>query len=217
MKAKTKYRLIDTAGQFTAVITTLIQPGQLPKLANAIMRKNPRIEQVGYLQDNNFKMMGDELSINGLISGAFLLNQAGQINGLDFIVTPSTITLSFPKSVIKSIDSANNIVKLQGITYQIKSGFPFRKIISTKARFMLQKLATYSPASGIIYYKDKRIKPLVFVKATNSYVWENACGSGSLATALITKQPTITQPSGQQICFQFTGKNIVVTTTAKEV
>jgi len=211
------YRLVDTAGQITAVITTPIQPGQLPKLANAIMRKNPRVEQVGYLQGDTFQMMGNELSINGLISGAFLLSRAGQINGLDFVVTPSTITLSFPNSLVKYVDSVNQIVELQGIAYQVISGFPKRKTISSKTKILLQKLATSSPASGIIYYQDGRIRPLVFVKATNSYVWENACGSGSLATALITKQPNIIQPSGQQICFQFTSKNIVVTTTAKEV
>ena len=211
------YKLIDTAGQITAIITTPIKLGQLPRLASSIMRQNPKVEQVGYLQGSKFQMMGGELSINGLISGAFLLSQTGQINGLNYVVTPSTITLTFPNSLIKRVDKVNNIVELEGIIYQVIAGLPATKNISLKTKNLLKKLATSSPASGIIYYQSGRIKPLVFVKTTNSYVWENACGSGSLATALITSNQQVIQPSGQIINFQFTNKNIVVTTTAKEV
>lgn len=212
-----KYRSIDTAGQITAIITEKINLGELPLLANSIMAKNTQVEQVGCLQGNTFQMMGNELSINGLLAAAYLLKKSGKINDLDFQLTASTVSLTFPSSLVINVDQKEKVVTLQGIVYQVISGFPKDKNISPTTKAVLQKLASNSPASGIIYYQNNQIQPLVYVKATNSYVWENACGSGSLATALITQQKDILQPSEQSISFQFTSKNIVVTVTAKEV
>jgi hypothetical protein len=181
------------------------------------MRENPRVEQVGYLQGDTFQMMGDELSINGLLAAAYLLNKSGQINNLNFDVLDSTVSLTFPCSLVSNIDKSSKIVKLDGITYQIITGFPTSQSISNRAKTLLKQLTSDSPASGLIYCRGNQIQPLVYVKATNSYVWENACGSGSLAASLITGKREIIQPSGQTISFKINSQNIVVTTSAKEV
>ncbi len=214
---KPTYITVDTAGQITAIITDKVEPGELPTLANSIMAENLQVEQVGYLQENTFQMMGDELSINGLLAAAFLLNKSGKVNDLDFEIQESTVSLAFPNSLVISVNRKANVVSLQGMTYKVISGFVPKQNVSAQIKKTLQKLAINSPASGIIFYQKNKIQPLVYVKATDSYVWENACGSGSLAAALITGEPDITQPSGQTISFTFTSKNIVVITTAKEV
>ena len=209
------YKLIDTAGQITAVITSKIEIGDLPQIANSLMVNNPIIEQVGYLEGTSFRMMGGELSINGTLAAAYLLGKSGQINGYDFKLTKNGISLSLPKSIILKVDK--NTVYLEGITYQVIIGFSKKKILTSRMRDSLFRLASPSPASGLIFYENNQIMPLIYVKPTDSYVWENACGSGSLSAALLTNQSDIIQPSGQIISFQFKSQNIVVTTTAKEV
>lgn len=212
-----RYKKIYTAGQITAVITDQIDVSDLSRVAKSIMVNSSLIEQVGYLQGNNFQMMGGELSINGLIAGAFILGKSGRINGLDFLLTNNTITLSLPYFIVVGTDKQAKIVTLQGIKYQIIAGLQTSQNISTQNRQLLQTLATNFPASGLIFYEKNQIQPLIYVPATNSYVWENACGSGSLAYSLITGNKQVIQPSGEMISFQFTNKNIVVTTAAKEV
>lgn len=210
-----KFKLINTAGQITAVITDKISSSDLSQIAKSIMDNNPIVEQVGYLDGRNFRMMGGELSINGLIAGAYLIRSSGKINEFNFEISGDTLTLSLPRSLLISV--TRDVVKLQGITYKLIPSLPSSRLVSPNTKMILQALAQETAASGIIYYQESEIKPLIYVPATDTLVWENACGSGSLATALITNQSVITQPSGQTIGFQFTNKNIVVTTTAKEV
>lgn len=215
MKAKTKYRLIDTAGQVTAVVTQVVKTDQQSALARSIMASNSLVEQVGYLQGNNFRMMGGELSINALLAAAYLLNQSGQVNGYSFVTNSSTITLTLPSSLI--LATSDNLVRLNGITYQVIRGFPRTPILSTQVNKQLQDLAANSRASGLIYYQGSCIKPLVYVPSTNTYVWEKACGSGSLAFSLVTGIREVIQPSGQSINYQINQDNITVTATVKEV
>lgn len=209
------YRLIDTAGQITAVVTQVVKTDQQSALARSIMANDSRIEQVGYLQGNNFRMMGGELSINALLAAAYLLNQSGQVNGYPFFTSSSTITLTLPSSIVLEI--SNNLVRLAGITYQIIRGIPSSKTISSKTQKTIQNLTLNSPAAGIVYYEDTQIKPLVYVQQTNSYKWENACGSGSLAFALFFGKRDIIQPSGQIIQFQILPNTITVTLAVKEL
>lgn len=210
------YKIINTAGQITAVITEEIIKSDLPQIAKAIMEANPTIEQVGYLQNNDFQMMGGELSINGLIAGATLLGDYQSINGYTFKVRPNNqISLTLPRSIV--ISQRESVIKLQGITYQLIAGIPRNRIITPMVKQKLLELAQDTTASGIIYYEQSNIMPLIYVPATDSYVWEKACGSGSLATALFTRKYCISQPSGQLLVFSFTNKNIIVTTTSKEV
>ncbi|EKD79754.1 MAG: hypothetical protein ACD_40C00323G0006 [uncultured bacterium] len=211
----TPYRTIDTAGQVTAVITQAIEPDQLGPTSREIMAKNPTIEQVGYLNGNQFTMMGGELSINGLIAASYLLNQSGTVNGYPFIVKQSQISLTLPISIV--LETSNNIIQLQGIAYQITPELRTTQKIPPSTRKWLQKLSSDSRASGLIYYSRNKIQPLVYVPTTNTYVWENACGSGSLAFSLATGIRRILQPSGQIIRFSITKKNITVTAAVKEV
>src|SRR5687767_4286474 len=104
------YKIIDTAGQITAVIIKKIKIGELSQIARSIMDKNSTIEQVGYLQGNIFQMMGGELSINGLIAGAFVIGQSGIINGFNFQMTDNSLTITLPASLI--INVRKNTVRL---------------------------------------------------------------------------------------------------------
>lgn len=209
-----QYKLIDTAGQVTAVITGVLE-SPLSELATIIMDKNPTIEQVGYLRDNQFIMMGGELSINGTLAAAYVLGGSGTINGYKYVVGNKLSTVMFPSNIVLSV--CKKVVKLEGITYQVCDRVPTSRKIYLSTKQLLRSLSTNSPASGIIYSDSSQITPLIYVKATNTFVWENACGSGSLAYALVTGKSKITQPSGQTIKFEFTKKNITVMATVKEI
>jgi hypothetical protein len=215
MNKTVNVRLIDTAGQVTAIITDKINFRNLSTLAKRIMQQDQQVEQVGYLRDNNFQMMGGELSINGLLAATYLQSQSNQINGLDFTVMSDTVTLTLPFSIVLNI--SKDLVKLQGITYQVISDFPQSKLIKSNIKQKLKWLATDSLASGIIYYNNNVIRPLVYVKKTKTFVWENACGSGSLAYSLVTGNPAVIQPSGATLEYKITKDTITVTATVKEI
>lgn len=212
-----KIKYINTAGQITAVITSKIDNKELAIISKIIMQKSPEVDQVGYLQKDSFKMMGGELSINGLLAAAILVKGSTKINGLNFIVKQNIVSLTFPSSLIIKVNNKSKIVALKGITYQVISGLSANEKVSNKNKLYLKKLSLRSPASGLIYCQDNQIQPLIYVKATNSYIWERACGSGSLAYSLVTGNRVVVQPAGSTISFKITKDIITVTTTVKEI
>mgnify|MGYP006055950399 FL=1 len=82
---------------------------------------------------------------------------------------------------------------------------------------MLLNMCKKSPAAGLIYYEKQEIVPLIFVLATNSYVWEQACGSGSLAFSMVTREDKVIQPSRDVIIFDRSLDTITITETVKEL
>jgi hypothetical protein len=178
------------------------------------METDNSIDQVGYLRQNKFTMMGGELSINGTLAAAYLIKNTTVINGYPFIKNKNNITVIFPITLIRSV--SNNIVKLDGISYYLINKLPSKKTITRAQIKILSELTKESPASGIIYYKDGCIVPLIYVKCTNTYVWERACGSGSLAYAIISGESKVIQPSGEILIINI-NQNISVTANVKEL
>ncbi|MEK7550344.1 MAG: hypothetical protein AAB535_00960 [Patescibacteria group bacterium] len=161
------YKLVDTAGQITAVVFDALKSNRYTPVSNYLMNLDSRIEQVVFIEKKQIRTMGNELCINGSLAGAYLLKQAKlKISGID-------------KSIVYIISNNNKFANKR----------------------YLDKLATkYSvPASGIIFFNRNEIKPLVYVKDTDSLVWENACGSGSLAYFIFSGVKKIKQPSSKLI------------------
>ncbi len=114
---KFAYKLIDTAGQITGVVTNLFSKNQRADLARDIMLANQRIEQVGFLtwaknynSPAKFTMMGDELCINGTLAAGYLVSQktgltdvAVATSGLNNLVkisrTGNLVSATFPDLV----------------------------------------------------------------------------------------------------------------------
>ena len=230
MKNKRAYTIIDTAGQKTAVIQNGFVRREQPFVAELMMTINPMVEQVAYLEKegNNYRcqMMGNELSINGSLATAYLVAKqlkksavSIELSGLDKCVSATTdgrtISIEFPDSLIKQI--IKNTVILEGIAYKVVKGFPETYLTTSKLKQRLQTLAKDIPAAGIIFYKDNQIIPLVYVKPTNSYVWENACGSGSLAFSLMTGTDLVIQPSGEFLTIQKNSDTLTISSPVKEI
>lgn len=188
--------LVDTAGQITAVVFGETKTSDFASVSKKLMKSSEKIEQVVFFSENRIQTMGNELCINGSLAGAFLLqNKALQISGLDkpieFTKSRKFISVKLPLNLILS--QKENIILMQGIVYLISND---QSIVN---KMFLKKLAgEYNvPASGIIRFKSNKITPIVYVKNTNSLVWENACGSGSLAYSVYSGYFKIIQPSGQ--------------------
>ncbi len=103
------------------------------------------------------------------------------------------------------------------MTYKLIRGFNLLQQLRQKQIKWLRDQTISSPAAGLIYYQNNRIQPVIYVKATDSLVWESACGSGSLAFALLSKNQVVLQTSGQTIRFNFGQKEVTITTTVKEI
>lgn len=197
-KLNIKYKLVDTAGQITAVVFGATKRVKQPLISKRLMSSNPKIEQVVFIEKNRIQTMGNELCINGSLAGAYLMDSdVIEISGLNepvkFNKQKKFISGRFPLSILQS--KTKNIIQLAGIIYIISNN----KKLANKA--YLEKLADKynAPASGIIIYNQNKIIPIIYVRETNSLVWENACGSGSLAYSLFSKYSIIKQPSGSNI------------------
>ena len=196
MKEIITYQLVDTAGELSAIVLPPVSNSAMPNVATFLMQKNARVEQVGFLDQTakptTFRMMGGELSVNGLLAA-------------EFLKTGST-RIQISRSIVQSI--VNNQVTFNGMTYILLPNPPSTTTLSREQKNMLKTLTSNNPASGIIYYLKSSIKPLVYVRATNSYVWEQSCGSGSIAYAMYSGRGRIIQPSGKTVFIKVTDTSI---------
>jgi hypothetical protein len=210
------YKLVDTAGQITAVVFNVQNRKEYPPVSNYLMGFDSRIEQVVFVEKGRIQTMGNELCINGSLAGAFLLKQSKfNISGISpsvvFVQKDGEISIKIPINILQIKDT--NIIKLTGIVYKISNN----KRVGNKA--YLKRLANkYSvPASGMIFYEQNRIQPLVYVKKTDSLVWENACGSGSLSYFIYSGINEVVQPSNKTIEIYKIGKYFTIKLQAKIV
>lgn len=213
---KINYKLVNTAGQITAVVFGELRRNRYVAISNYLMGLYNEIEQVVFIEKNRIQTMGNELCINGSLAGAFLLdNSILEISGLDkpikFTKNNRFISAIFPSNLV--VSKKDNLILLQGIVYLITND-------ETKiSKLFLKKLAKeYKvPASGIIKLKSNKITPIVYVNDTDSLVWENACGSGSLAYSIYSGLTQIIQPSGKIIKIKRNLKSFAIKVPVKVV
>lgn len=103
-------------------------------------------------------------------------------------VTELTIPEEYGKdSQITSSDKSGLLrfpaVVLEGITHVILEDVSPSEML---AHAVLDKIAkeTDVDAAGAIFIKDSEMTPVVWVRATDSFIWESSCGSGTLASTV---------------------------------
>ena len=233
---KNNYSLITIAGQTTALVKLSDAP--IPKKsgsaqAKSIMTKNLNIEQVGFINPSSFPypqfmMMGNELSIIGtLAAGVWLMrirNQSRVIfftSGLQQLVTvkkqKQKLFLTLPDSIIRSVSKRARLIRLSGICFRLICGLRNSKILKPIEQSWLEEQTETSPATGIIFYDKQIIQPVIYVKATQSLVWESACGSGSIALFALTNKGLIEQPSGATLQIASQDDKLQVIINSKDV
>jgi len=112
-----------------------------------------------------------------------------EINGILWSSTPIPAPMEIEKVnfnlVCLNIVKEGIIVKLPGIIHVVfKDIIPEKKIIFDVQK-QLKIMDTNVDVLGIMFYQPNReiMTPLVYVRASDSLIWEGSCGSGSVAVA----------------------------------
>jgi hypothetical protein len=183
-----------------------------PKVTKGLLGQSG-VEQVGYLSDDlgspAFTMMGNELSVNGLLAAAKDLRLPdGNILGVGGLVvgfrnTPGETSITVPlKYEIEKRE--NEVVVVFGAMGYIVS--PAEPRMNNLKKCMREQCEVRKlPAFGYVWSYLNLIRPYVYVKETDSLVAETACGSGSVAAYIAASMgglqapADVVQPSGNTI------------------
>ncbi len=233
MKKPINYHIIWPGGNTTAIVEEKHDRKSYSDIANKIMAQDNKIEQVGFIEpatrnDALFRleMMGGEFCGNASRAAAYfwakdrkLKKLAMEASGINDIIMADieeeNVKISLPEGFFASALPIEEgiLVDLSGISHILI----FEKQNYTTARKLIEKYKNGHPATGVISVdisaQEKgvvKIDPLVWVKATDSFVEETACASGSVAAVVHMAVTTgknnfhVLQPSGETYEVMFT-------------
>lgn len=200
-----RLRYLDPAGNITAVVLTPVPPALRPALSRAIMAEG-RAEQVGFAAVPQLggmcrlEMMGGEFCGNAVRSYGCLWAMEHRLGKKNLPVEISGAVKPVP--VMADPDGAQSyadmplplgmnwltvegrrypLILCQGICHLLALGQKPEHAFLEAARSQLNALE--QEAWGIMFLEEQRLVPAVYVKSTDSLVWESSCGSGSVAAA----------------------------------
>ena len=214
-----EYTIIDPTKNITLLVTTPVPRAAQVRAAEYLLHREKKAEQVAFLEfspsgGKRLQMMGGEFCGNATMAyGAWLCRQDHLDHGetADLLLEVSgtreavpcsvtavrdsylgTVTMPLPeKAEAMDFDGRSlGVVHLPGICHIIA---PAGDIPEAEAESLLRRWSARLPgeAAGLLLLDEASMsmKPLVYVKATDSMVWENGCGSGSAAVgAWLTKR-----------------------------
>ncbi|MEA5079666.1 MAG: hypothetical protein VB013_13925 [Anaerolineaceae bacterium] len=197
------------SGNITSLVFSPVERRLHAAVAQAIMRQQPDVEQVGFYEPASspvalarLQMMGGEFCGNA--TSAFFYTLASQLNVKDgwvevsgkstplhVSVSENTVTLSLQEAFTllpSPSASAVALVEMEGISHLLCTGQVPQELTSVAKRLLQEHDLLSQPAAGVIFVEQSasgtNITPVVWVKATQSLVPESACASGSMAVAL---------------------------------
>jgi hypothetical protein len=153
-------------------------------------------------------MMGGELSVNGTLAACSLFPDR---NRLDIYGISGSVSYSMSGSVcVASLPLQYKIsagcVLFETIGYTLVD--PKKKITKQDMRILCNRFTL--PAFGILRSVGNVMLPVVYVRETDSFVYETSCGSGSIALSLLTGKTDIRQTTGKYIRIEKFGNTFSV-------
>ena len=223
-----QYVILDPTGNLTALVTDPVNPEDEKSLTRELLKQS---EQVAYLEAPSMpgavaaiRLMGGEFCGNAaMAASAWLVRnelKPGQEMSLLLEVSgtaePVLCTVRAEETdyegtvqmpAIAGIGAETlcgipfAVVRMEGITHLIYDGMMNRE----EAESLLLRIAEQVPeqAVGLLQWnrETQEMRPLVYVRGSESLVWENGCGSGSAATgaleAIRNGQAKLTTPVRQ--------------------
>ena len=197
MTAKMKYFVVNPGGNITAIVPGIFSVQKREQIALLVLKKNKRIEQVGFwmpVKSNKsvarLEMAGGEFCGNATRSLAALLARKKpfflEVSGLPQAVKVRALkkrsTVSLP---LKGFQLNNGICRLPGITHILEPN----EVSRTAAKMLLRSSNLLKEkASGVIGYQKLssgfyEITPVVWVRDISTLYAETACASGTAALA----------------------------------
>ena len=202
---KIHYHKLNPGGNITALVSETIPRDIYSPLAKMIMKSDPEIEQVGYIEKPQsanvafrLQMMGGEFCANAARCAAFFWTQEKpqspvkfEVSGTDHMVSAeinrNKVCVILPADFFKQIYGNNPItVDLEGIRHVIHDKNNYQGL--TPPDFSIYKEQCPYGALGILFIKTNHdiidLDPYVWVRDTETYIHETGCGSGSIAVAV---------------------------------
>lgn len=236
MKKEISYYIYSPCGNDTALVQGLDFSNKAKKIINdKIMKISPNVEQVGFVETNGepkLIMAGGEFCGNATRSAAYyyLKGEVGEIN-IDVLGVNSSIKAGIDsdknawsqvpiysgEDVVTVIEPGIYKVKMEGITHliveekQAKKYLEVKENIKKAAMKLIEKVDIIETEAIGVMFLEKinqklKIHPVVWVKSIDTLFYETACGSGSVAVAILESlnknsslKLEILQPSGQVI------------------
>ena len=223
----------NPAGNITVfVLDDVPQPDFIPLAQKLMNRPELQAEQVGYLKPPRLggaarlEMMGGEFCGNATRSFGMLTAQrqgkAGKVEitvecsgsaeplpvSVDFDAGEAETVMPRPLDLI-TLDGGElgelSLVFFEGILHVIAPGRTASEELFHQIRLFVEARYTFD-ALGVMFFdaSGPAMDPAVFVKTTETLVFESSCGSGTVATAVWlcrdmpdgTAEYRITQPGG---------------------
>jgi len=205
------YILADPSGNTTAFVLTPVPPALRPAVARQVMAALAA-EQVAFVHDGRMDMMGGEFCGNASRSFALWQAYAAP-DGLSLLPAPprqETVTVSgaahpltvslsaeggvfhaaihmpLPRRVLPLAESplgACTLVEYPGISHLVlENAVPGAEDVS-HAHTLLSSHKAEDGCFGLLYLSGSTMRPLVYVRDTDTLIWESSCASGTCAAA----------------------------------
>lgn len=206
-----KICLADPAGNVTALVLSPVERARYSEVAQKLMRL-PELgaEQVGYVTSPRqggcarLEMMGGEFCGNaarafgllearrqGMRSGRLEVEVSGCATTVAVQVdvekgwAAAALPLPFAVRTLAWRDREWSLVCLPGIWHLVLPGVAPSREVCEELRASVYAQAA-PDALGMLFVEESPLflRPAVYVRETGSVVWENSCGSGSVAAAV---------------------------------
>ena len=195
------YILADPSGNTTAFVLTPVDSGQYGPVARSVMERLGA-EQVAFVHDGRMDMMGGEFCGNA--SRSFALWQAlhaedgrslRPFSGLrqetvtvrgEETALYAAIQMPLPRRMLPLEQSPLGrctLVEYPGISHILLEDYAPQDTDVANANALLAQLSAESGCFGLLYLSGNRMRPLVYVRDTDTLIWESSCASGTCAVA----------------------------------
>lgn len=238
-----KYRMFSPCGNDTAlVIGTDYDFDTKKRINDIIMQKHDNIEQVGFVNTEEFElqMAGGEFCGNATRSAIYnyLKGKEGSIlirvSGIDEYVEGGVdskknawvqIPIYNSNECVRKLDTGIFEIKLKGIIIILieekisKEYLKNKTNIKTDAMEIIKKYNIYdSEAIGVVFLENYdeyiKINPVIWVKSIDTLFYETACGTASIAVAL--KEAVLSNTSQKIKIMQPSGQIILTDVIIKD-
>ena len=206
------YILADPSGNTTAFVLSPVSPGQYGPVARSVMALLDA-EQVAFVHHGRMDMMGGEFCGNASRSfalwqalhtgdGRCLSPFSGEktetvtVSGAPHSLTVTlrgeedrlyaAIEMPLPRRVLPLEQSPLGpctLVEYPGISHILLEDRDPLDTDLSNANALLSGLSAESGCFGLLYRSGDRMRPLVYVRDTDTCVWESSCASGTCAVA----------------------------------
>ncbi|CZE47304.1 hypothetical protein [Campylobacter geochelonis] len=196
-----EYKVFIPSGNPTALVVDGVYDEQRRKeINNEIMQKHSFIEQVGFLDDKfNLIMAGGEQCVNAIRCAAYYhmkrlnlneikIKNCGEIFSCEKNRRVVSVKSKVEPDIIRLSDSLYK-VRLTGIVHLVCTlNLNFKNEDEFK-KYAMGEFEKYGvkneKACGFMLLNGLELKPVVYVRDIDTLFYETACGSGTIACAMI--------------------------------